>query len=192
MRTLIFVFVAASIAACSTETIRKEEAARDGGATSVDPARAGGGTVSGSRLEARWLAADDGARHFAGWRDRERDAECSFQRAQDGQMRCLPSSAAMNASWFGDAACTKPLAYTSKGCEVPQTAALTEKYCAGVAAPTRVFALGAPYRGASVYTKSSSGCTASPAQGFAESYDLYTVGAEIAPDAFVAAREATE
>lgn len=192
MRTVLFVSLTLPALACSTETIRKDVAADGGAPSSSDPSTAGPGSTSGSRLKARWLVADDGARHFQGWHDSERDADCAFQTAEDGKLRCLPLSAAMNTSWYGDASCTKPIAYTSKGCEAPATAALVERYCAGLGAPTRVFERGAPYKGASVYTKTSSGCTASPVQSFAENNDLYTVGAEIAPDAFVAARETTE
>ena len=192
MRTVLLVVFSSSLVACSHDTIRKEVAADGGDTSSSENAAAGPGSTSGSRLKARWLAADDGARHFQGWHDTERDADCAFQTAEDGKPRCLPFSASMNTSWYADASCTRPIAYTSKGCDAPATAALTERYCAGGGAPTRVFALGAPYKGASVYTKTSSGCTASPVQSFAENSDLYTVGAAIAPDAFVAARETTE
>lgn len=61
--------------------------------------------VSGSRLRARWLVADDGSKQPAGWLDTKRNEECTFMRASDGLMRCLPRGLMVSAVYFGEATC---------------------------------------------------------------------------------------
>ncbi len=36
----------------------------------------------------------DGAKTFFGWRDTQRNEDCAFANATDGQARCLPSTVA--------------------------------------------------------------------------------------------------
>jgi hypothetical protein len=45
---------------------------------------------SGSRIRAKILITDDGARAFQGWHDSQRHEDCEFQRDAEGTMRCLP------------------------------------------------------------------------------------------------------
>jgi len=51
-----------------------------------------GASRSGSRLEARVLRLPGAPDWFADFYDTERDEACSFARAKDGEVRCLPSS----------------------------------------------------------------------------------------------------
>jgi hypothetical protein len=185
---------ALAMVACSTTTeIRKDTASADGGKPQATPDQNNAmGSTSGSRLKVKSVIAEDGARHFNGWRDTARDVDCSFQRAGDGTLRCLPVSLTVSPSWYGDAACSKPLAYGSKGCEALATATSSEGWCAGSGAlATKLYSVVGPYRGSSIYTKSGDECTASPAKSY-ESYALFTIGAEVAPSDFVAAEETIE
>src|SRR5262245_39663373 len=82
--------------------------APDAGRSTVDPTER-----SGSRVKIRWWTAQDGT---VLWRDEmvhdsEKDVDCTIERAEDGQLRCLPTGAAgsyyiVN---FLDDQCTKPV-----------------------------------------------------------------------------------
>lgn len=192
---LTFALSLLAVAGCTKmRTIAKDDVVvGDAGRTSEESPTGGEAAVSGTRLKARSLAAEDGARHFAGWYDSEREVECSFQRAADGTIRCLPASASVNSTWFADASCTKPLAYVLKGCDAPKTASLQASYCATFASsPVKIFALAGVFRGSSYYTKVGAGCNAAPASSLIDTYDLFSVGAEIAPSEFVGATETVE
>lgn len=64
--------------------------------------------VSGSRIKARWVVSDDGARHFLQWYDSLLGFPCVFARSSDGIVRCVPNRMGMLAGWYADAACTQP------------------------------------------------------------------------------------
>ena len=77
------------------------------------------GNVSGDRIVAQYLEADDGARAFVGWWDSERDELCTWTTAADGVTRCLPTEGLTvmpsaggfsQVVYFSDDACTLPLA----------------------------------------------------------------------------------
>lgn len=72
------------------------------------PAGAPAASMSGTRLQARYFNADDGAREFIGWYDTQLMAECSFKRSGDGEIRCLPKAKAI-VLYSLDAACTQPV-----------------------------------------------------------------------------------
>lgn len=63
--------------------------------------------VSGTRLRAVWLSAEDGSRErVAGrWFDTELDQECAFALASDGVLRCLPAAGAAVSAYYSDATC---------------------------------------------------------------------------------------
>lgn len=73
----------------------KPSATADSGSPSFVPVPSALAAESGSRLKAKWLVAEDGARYFTfNWYDRERGHDCSFLLAADGVQRCLPPAAA--------------------------------------------------------------------------------------------------
>ena len=72
--------------------------------------------VSGSRIKARTISTADGAKAFAGFYDTNLSLPCSFNRATDDSLRCLPAVTAYAGTYWGDSNCsTTPLAY-SLGC----------------------------------------------------------------------------
>ena len=99
---MIAVLVLSAAAACSASDPRA-----DGG---------GGGTAGiytpadGTRLKVVWTEGSDGQRSFVGFRDTHLGADCSFARAMDGELRCLPYDLFVPESLteFADAGCTVP------------------------------------------------------------------------------------
>lgn len=68
-----------------------------------------GSTHGGERLTARFLVADDGSKTPVGWTDDDTGLACSFERATDGALRCLP--VVPHDSWvplFTDEYCKTP------------------------------------------------------------------------------------
>ena len=94
------------------------------GSSSNPPAA--GGIRDGSRLEARYWDAGDGARVLRVWFDRAQGIECAFQRSPDERYRCLPTgeTVASLSNEFADAACTQPIV-TWPSCAPPPTAILS-------------------------------------------------------------------
>lgn len=103
-------------AACGqTAAERRLPALGDSGSNSISPVRdAAAQMTSGSRLRARYLVSDDGARSFVGWYDSARSENCSFMPAPDGVTRCLPFVPAqvskLLSGAFGDSTCTRRIA----------------------------------------------------------------------------------
>jgi hypothetical protein len=62
---------------------------------------------SGTRLRARVLDGGDGAVAFLRWRDTQLQTSCTFRRASDDVLRCIPDGNLRLA--FTDAACREPL-----------------------------------------------------------------------------------
>lgn len=62
--------------------------------------------TSGSRLRRIVLRPASGEPVFVGWHDAELDADCWFQRAADGVLRCLPLGAAQG-SYYLDEGCSQ-------------------------------------------------------------------------------------
>ena len=141
---------------------------------------------NGSRLTAIFLESSDGARQFFGWHDTARDVDCSFALTSDGAWRCLPRGAETG-RFFGDAACTQPLALARKGCEAPSFAVQTDlSACGRRMSSTRIFDLGAAFTGPLAYWAPWGVCTAVPSAELMHS-DLYFVGEEEPPSSFVGA-----
>jgi hypothetical protein len=77
------------------------------------------GNISGDRIVAQYIEAQDGARAFVGWWDSERDERCTWTVAADGVTRCLPSGGLQvmpsangfsQVVYYSDPECTKALA----------------------------------------------------------------------------------
>lgn len=61
--------------------------------------------TSGSRIRARIGTTADGSRMFLGWKDTSRNENCSFKRAEDAKVRCLPDTLAKISNYFGGSGC---------------------------------------------------------------------------------------
>lgn len=151
--------------------------------------------TSGTRIRARYYNGEDGSRQFVGWRDTERDEDCSFQQAEDGQTRCTPTYLAP-AVYYADAGCTQPLAAVSKPATglcgvtvttpVPQYAAdYRTTLCSG---SVKVLQVGATALPSLVYTFSGT-CGAGVAPNAA--FDYYST-TPVPASSFVAATEEVE
>lgn len=93
----------------------------------------GGGFESGSRLKTRTLVGNDGSRAPSGMYDSQLSTECSYAKASDGQLRCLPVGP--QAAYYSNDTCTQPLVITT--CEAPGFVLITDK-----CAQSRVFPIG--------------------------------------------------
>ena len=151
------------------------------GSTSTPPRELG--IVSGSRLKQVWFRGGGAAlpRHTV---DTELDAECSFETAADGTLRCLPTTG--TAVVFSDSDCGNALllSYPNAECEAvaPRFGKLRGpgEDCAGDR--TRVFeAEGAADAPEALYEMLDGECVSRSLNDGAE----YTSAAEADPDAFV-------
>lgn len=93
----------------------------DGRGAGVDGAAASAAfvPVEGTRIKARWVEGPGGQRTFFDWYDTQLAIRCSFRKAADGALRCLPTGYFLPATLtdFADAACTAPVAvYTQPTC----------------------------------------------------------------------------
>lgn len=151
--------------------------------------------TSGSRLRVRYLAGADGSREFIGFFDNQRNENCLFGggsiRASDGAIRCLPSDAVSFQAtfYFADAACKERLAAALKSECFPKYAAI---YSSSQCPKTEtIYPVLSSWSGSPVYyVNASAQCVVYP--GSLTSYNLYTVGDEIAPSTFVQASGLTE
>jgi hypothetical protein len=152
--------------------------------------------VSGSRLVAVFLTAEDESRQFVGWFDRVRGENCSFGLSADGVIRCLPSDA-LEARLFVDAAC-KQRVVAITACTMPKYF-LEPVMSAGEGRPPnwasscgsevrhRVHEPGARVHPASVFSDASGTCSRVPVDAAA----VYVmVGREVSAASFVAAKYA--
>ena len=88
--------------------------------------------TSGTRLQAIWLVAADGAQQFEKWHDTQLNLDCSFAIAADGVLRCLPRNAPLadgNSSGYADSACKQPVAYSDSTCLVPYVLGMDRSVC---------------------------------------------------------------
>src|SRR5262245_45947669 len=70
---------------------------------------------SGSRIKMRVGTTPDGAKEFIGWRDTQRNENCSFFTSTDGMRRCLPvfdEPTAGTGNSYSDMQCTMLVAGT--------------------------------------------------------------------------------
>ncbi len=148
----------------------------DGGSSSSGGSTPGGGFESGGRLKARTLVGSDGARSPAGWVDSALSVECQWGKASDGQTRCLPSNHAI-ATYYADAACTVPVLLTS--CGSPTHVYVPTDSCNS---SFRVYPVTGSYSGAYHQRLDASTCIQ-----VNTTTGALTTGAEMSPEAFVAA-----
>src|SRR5262245_43533462 len=80
---------------------------------------------SGTRLRAILQGAGD-ARSLFNWHDSELDIDCTFRKAEDGVMRCLPQAFVVG---YSDDECQSALVSTLSGCAVPKYAIANGPAC---------------------------------------------------------------
>jgi hypothetical protein len=159
----------------------------------VDDADAAPAT-SGTRLRARYYTGEDGSKQFIGWHDKMRDEDCSFQKAEDGQLRCLPAMGVT--ALYADSACKEPIFQVSSAqpttcgaAGAAPVAVYANEYSALVCGFARVYNMGTPLQLTDVYTGYGTGaCT----KAVADAAVTYRALTPIASTAFVAATEQVE
>ncbi len=157
-------------------------------AASVPPGHAAA-QKSGARLRARYIAGADGSRQFVGWWDSERKEECAFAKAEDGTLRCLPTS--YPTTYFADASCTKRVLFVDEKVCTPKYAALATPIASdcGQLYGSRIFRVGEVVpKPEALYTESASGCTPMP---IGTGYKVHALTI-VPPAAFVGASEETD
>lgn len=74
----------------------------------------------GNRIKVRWGEAASGKRNWDGFVDTELHTDCSFRRAMDGELRCLPYGISL-ASHYADPNCATPAIVIGHAeCEPPE------------------------------------------------------------------------
>lgn len=127
--------------------------------TSPDGGAGGTGSVgmaSGSRLKQQIYVAEDGARGpTLGFWDGQRRERCTFWRASDGKMRCLPVLDPTGiGGYFSDSACSQPVFWVAGSCTVKYGYTNVADSCAPAYAIYQLTAIATP---ATVYNKDGAG-----------------------------------
>lgn len=150
---------------------------------------------SGSRLKAKYYAGADGSQQFLFmFHDTLLNTDCSFSKASDGTIRCMPVSSGVtigSGSFFSDAACSQPLGGTLTCQPAPNYITTTTAGSTACASTTQTYAAGPLFTG-TAYTGSPASCTAISAAVDASAYSnalatayaaysFYTLGAQIQP-----------
>jgi hypothetical protein len=144
---------------------------------------------AGARLLPVELHAEDGATQGAlWWHDSKLNARCSFMRAGDNKLRCLPlvGAAAVSPTSFLDSNCTVPLAVFSGGDCPNGYAYKTQTFSTpcGKTAGYTFHALGGELP-STVKPHQKSGTSCLAYEPFSE-FRYHNVGAEVPPSTFVA------
>jgi len=145
----------------------------------------------GSRLKARWYAAQDGARQWAfNWFDVERNEECTFQRAADGVLRCMPTPGVVAITRYLDASCTEPvLAVAVATCSGEAPRYIVQSEVVGCESRVRLTVPGVLVAPETLYNLTTSDCVETQPS---ESYTYRRPGAEVPPTSFVSAEVTRE
>ncbi len=142
--------------------------------------------TDGSRLKATFLVGADGSKAYVAgvWFDSQRNEDCAFGTAGDGQNRCLPNG--VSGEMFADSACTQPIIALPTGCATPTYAVVQASgTCAAVVAGNHIYNVGASTNPMALYVQNGASCfSAGTGQ---PGYDYYTIGAEVPATSFVAA-----
>ncbi len=152
------------------------------------PAADAATATSGTRLRARYHVGDDGSKQFVGWRDTERDEDCSFQTAEDGKLRCLPSTGG-SVQYFSDSGCSEVVALVpaTEACPEPGVAGYLGETSADCGAGRRkaLFKVGSESDPKALYAYAGDGCVETTIAG---EYRVFETTA-VDPSDFVAATE---
>jgi hypothetical protein len=144
--------------------------------------------VAGSRLVPLFLMAEDGSREFAGWFDKVRGERCAFVVSGDGLLRCLPTDDVLGTEAYADPGCIEPLALVPK-CGAPRSYLLRIEAPVCATSPRHhLHGVGKRFTLPAVYQRSGTSCLRTLRN---EETMYVTLGAEMAPASFVAARYVT-
>ena len=141
--------------------------------------------TSGTRIKARVISTADGAKAFAGYYDTTLSTACSFQRAADDTLRCLPTTNSYLGTFYADSGCSTPLAYAT-GCaptyayQTEATTTCVDTGYGGSSARYHVYTVGAPFAG-QAWSGTPGACNMTTAP-----YPLYSVGSEVPASSFAA------
>ncbi len=145
--------------------------------------------VSGTRIKARVQSTPDGAKAFAGFYDSTLATPCTFNRAADDAVRCLPANVAYTGTYWGDSGCTTLIAYSTTGCaatwasKYETTASCVDTGVYTSSARTHVYSIAGAYSGSMVWVGSPASCTmTTPPAGWA----FFTLGSEVPASTFSA------
>jgi hypothetical protein len=126
----------------------------------------------------------DGAVQFLGWRDTQRNEDCSFTIVA-GKMRCVPLYTILS-TFFADSACRVSGAFVASSCTTPKyVASSSTATCGGV---DRVFAAGPVTAGAYLL----SGTTCNMAYSTTSGISIVAPGAEVPLTSFVEVTESIQ
>lgn len=150
---------------------------------------------SGSRLKAKNYVGSDGSKQFIGLHDSVLNIDCSFLPASDGTLRCMSIGVPTGIA-YSDPGCAQPLAYVTKGCTRPSYAYQGVTTSNGPCGTYfyRIFQVGEPYAGP-LYTGFPTSCAAFAVASTTyprSTFELYSLGSEVPPSAFVAAAVETD
>ncbi|HQY63371.1 MAG: hypothetical protein IPF92_30870 [Myxococcales bacterium] len=143
MRALPYLLATLLLAACSSTTPSPDDAS--GGLTLFR---------GGSRLKARVLSGEGGAKVFQSFSDSALGTDCAPRQGADGKLRCLPLVG--GDPLFADAACTLLAARAPAECEPSKFTATADSCGKGV----EVYEIGAKLEGPKAYRKSNGACEA--------------------------------
>ncbi len=145
---------------------------------------------SGTRLKLQYYAGADGSKQVAGMFDSQLNVPCSFGKASDGVIRCLPAPStttvtAITANLFSDAKCSQPVGVTTSPCsQTPSQISVTVTDTNSCTATTTIYQAGPQFTGP-LYQLSSSTCTAygmaAEATLISEGWKFYQLGSQIQP-----------
>jgi hypothetical protein len=162
----------------------------DGGGSMMMMNTADALEMSGTRLKARYYKATDGTQQFLGWYDNQLHLNCSFSKASDGNIHCLPTMGGL--SYFSDSACNASIA-VSYTCDTPRYAASTSG-TAVCPQQTGIYSVGSRISLPHFYSKSGTTCSdAGPTSTYeAQGWSFYSLGGAVPASTFVQATEMME
>ena len=140
--------------------------------------------TSGQRLKATYRQGDDGSKEYVNgvWFDTQRNENCSFAQAADGQLRCLPNGQAT--TLYSDAACQNAIVMAPAGCATPSYAIGTADTTCGTSG-AHIYKIGGAATVTTIYASAQGQCfSGGPA---ASGFSFFAVGAEIPASSFVSA-----
>lgn len=152
-----------------------------------------GSAQSGARLKALRHAATDGAGTFVGWYDSEKGVNCTFIRATDGVIRCLPNYVTVTVVYTNPTCTTLAVYHPFVGCSLGPFVSIYS--------PSPACALDPLYDVRSVGAKLAAGTPlyqispvnqACVSTSVNQGLDVFAAGPVIVPSEFVAATVETD
>ena len=144
--------------------------------------------VGGTRIKARWVEGPGGRRTFFDWYDTQLETRCSFRRAADGALRCLPTGYTLTAGVtdFADAGCTAPVAVYWQPTCFPPPFIVRPDSSNPCQARDRVYQRGERIADGQLFWRPANECVAG---AILPTEAAYRIGAEVPVSMFVKAEE---